>query len=141
GAHGVYGQTEHGDAVFGFAYHGNAISGLSKTPGKSALKGVDKSPHGGNALFAQSVHGTAAWVTSGNGTALKVDGKMSFSHSGLAQVPTGAKRVTVKAQGITPNSMVLATLQTPQAAVSVAAAQAGSGQVTITLTNTAKSSL
>lgn len=140
-ANGVYGQSNDGDGVLGFSYHGNGVSGHSSTSGKAALKGVDVGKKGGMGLFAQSVHGTAAWVTSGEGVALKVTGKTEFSNSGLAHVASGSKTVTVKVAGLTPSSVVLATIQKPQGTVCVAGAEAGSGQFTITLTGKATSSL
>ncbi len=138
---GVYGQSNNGDGVLGFSYHGNGVSGHSSTASKAALKGVDVAKHGGMGLFAQSAHGTAAWVTSGSGTALKVTGKATFSNSGVAQVASGSKTVTVKVAGMTPSSVVLATIQKPQGTVSIAAAEAGNGQFIITLTGKATSSL
>ncbi len=138
---GVYGQSNDGDGVLGFSYHGNGVSGHSSTANKAALKGVDVAKSGGMGLFAQSVHGTAAVVTSGEGVALKVSGKAEFSNSGVATVPSGSKTVTVEVAGLTSSSVVLATIQKPQGSVSIAGAEAAAGKFTITLTAKATSSL
>ena len=69
------------------------------------------------------------------GTALAVSDKVTFSSSGTA---AGQKSVTVSRPGVTPSSLVLATLQQVQTSAAVAAAVPGTGSFTITLTGPAK---
>jgi hypothetical protein len=72
------------------------------------------------------------------GTALAVSDKVTFSSSGTAAVQAGQKSVTVSRPGVTPSSLVLATLQQVQTSAAVATAVPGTGSFTITLTGPAK---
>ncbi len=47
----------------------------------------------------------------GGGTALKVNGKATFSMSGIAVIPSGSNHVSESMYGVTTASMVLATVQ------------------------------
>ena len=141
GAQGIYGQSNNGNGVTGVSFKGNGVVGNSKTPGHSAVIGLDRAPHGGNAVFAQSQHGTAVLATSNGGTALRVDGKAKFKNSGVVSVPGGQRTVKVSVAGMTASSLVLATIQRPQAGVFIEAAQPGAGSFTITLSRNASSGL
>jgi hypothetical protein len=71
-------------------------------------------------VFGQATSSSGAGVEAagtGGGIALKVTGlsqftgKTKFSRSGLATVPSGAKKITVNMSGVTTSSMVLAHVQ------------------------------
>lgn len=142
GGHGVYGHSVHGDGVLGISAKGNGVVGQGSTPGMAAVKAVDANQGGGAyGIFAQSVHGTAIWATSGQGTALKVDGKARFSHSGVVSIPAGHKAMTFSKPGISDGDVILATIQRPQSGVSIEGAQASNGSFTITLSKAPASAI
>jgi hypothetical protein len=113
--------------------------------------GIDGAKSSGHGVYGQSNHGTAVYATSTEGigvhasskggTALEVSGKASFSNSGVAHVPGGQKTVKVTVDGMTAASIVLATIQAPQAGVSIEGAQAGAGSFVITLSGKASGDL
>jgi hypothetical protein len=72
------------------------------------------------------------------GTALNVNGKATFSTSGVVTVAAGKNSLTVNLAGVTASSMVLATAQQRTSAY-VKAAVPGSGSFTIRLTGDAPS--
>jgi hypothetical protein len=80
-------------------------------------------------------------AASSAGTALAVTGKVTFSRSGTATVATGHGSVTVSHGGVTPSSLVFATLRKVQSGVTLAAAVPGTGSFTIHLTRAATASL
>jgi hypothetical protein len=73
--------------------------------------GVDA--FGGVAVRAGTSDGVGVWTSTEphKGTALQVEGRATFSRSGRAMVPAGATSVTVTGVDLTPESLVLATLQ------------------------------
>ena len=144
----------------GSSTNGTGVQGSTTGTGAAGVLGVDTSSGGGARVQASSTHGTGVIGTSGHGTgvsgtsahgtgvhaassggtALAVTGKVTFSRSGTATIAGGSKSVTVSLGGVTPSSLVFATLQRPMAGIVVAAAQPGTGSFTITLTaNTAAS--
>lgn len=140
---GVYGQSRFGTGVHGVSFEGDGVSGSASTSGHSGVKGMDRARSGGHGVFGQSYTGTAVYAisdqgtgvhaSSEHGTALEVAGRASFSNSGVAAVPDGEKTVTVPVDGMTPASIVLATIQAPQAGIAIEGAQAGTGSFVITL--------
>lgn len=148
---GVYGQSRFGVGVYGVSFNGDGVLGSSSTSGQSGVKGTDRARSGGHGVFGQSYTGTAVYAisdegtgvhaSSEHGTALQVTGRTSFSNSGVTTVPGGEKTVTVPVDGMTPASIVLATIQAPQAGIAIEGAQAGAGSFVITLSATAQADL
>ena len=151
GGSGVYGQSRLGTGVHGVSFGGTAVSGLASTSGHSGVSGVDQARSGGHGVYGESRHGTAVHATSfegtgvhassEHGTALRVTGRTAFSRSGVARVPAGQRTVTVEVDGLTPASIVLATIQAPQAGVAIEGAQPGPGSFVITLSGEAAGDL
>ena len=139
--HGVYGQSNSGHGVFGYSYKGSGVVGQGNVPGASGVAGFDVAKSGGNGVYGHSDHGVAVWAQNSNGIALHVAGKATFKNAGVAHVANGEKTVTVKVTGLTTASIVLATIQSPQGTISIAGAEAGSGEFTITLTARAPGSV
>lgn len=135
----------------GFSTNGTGVLGLTQGTGQSAVLGNDQSSGGGigvqgttasgTGVAGVATSGTGVQATSSTGTALAVSGKVTFSSSGTATVAAGQKSVTVSQSGVTPSSLVLATLQRVQTSAAVAAAVPGTGSFTITLTGPAKTPL
>jgi hypothetical protein len=142
GAIGVQGTSDFGTGVLG----------LTEGDGQSAVLGQDQSPGGGIGVqgFSNSggtgvqgtCHfGTGVQATSTAGTALAVAGKVTFSSSGKVTVPANQNSMTVHQPGVSPTSLVLATLQQVQGSAAVAAAVPGTNSFTITLTSAANGPL
>jgi hypothetical protein len=139
--HGVYGVSSYGTGILGIGEHGNGVVGQTNGPGKSAVSGIDASS-GGNGVFGQSATGKAVWGSSQHGTgvhassehgiALQVNGRARFTNSGVIVVPSGHKSVTHSFPGVSEETIVLATIQTPQSGLFIEGAQAGSGSFTLT---------
>jgi hypothetical protein len=151
GGDGVYGQSRHGTGVHGVSFEGTGVTGSSWTSGHSGVQGIDQARSGGHGVFGESYRGTGVYASSSegtgvhasseNGTALKVTGRASFSNSGVVAVPGGEKTVTIPVDGMTPASIVLATIQAPQAGIAIEGAQAGAGSFVLTLSGPAKGDL
>ncbi len=152
GGHGVYGRSVHGFGILGISEHGTGIVGQNSTAGQSGVAGIDlTSGSGGRGLFGQSSKGDAIFCTSENGnalhctspkgTALVVEGKAKFSNSGVTNVPAHQKTVKITNGSVTPESIVLATIQKPQGGVYIEAAEPGAGSFTITLSASPSSPL
>jgi hypothetical protein len=85
--------------------------------------------------------GTGAGVLAlndGSGPALEVQGPATFSRSGLATIAAKKTSVSVSFPGVTPTSMVFATVQTMAKGVGVAAAVPDADSFTIRLTKAPK---
>jgi hypothetical protein len=146
GAHGTYGQSTHGTGVLGVSFHGTGMTGFASTAGESGVSALNTAKKGyglfgqandGVSVFATSADGTAVHASSAHGIALEVSGKTNFSHSGVVMVPGGGKSVTVRLDGLTSSSIVLATIQRPQEGLAIAGAQAGEGSFEISLSGKA----
>ena len=129
-----------GSGVFGSSANGTGVQGTTGGNGQAGVIGTDNSPGGGTGVNGTSINGTGVQAASG-GIALLVTGKVAFSTSGTATVAAGHKSVTVSQDGVTPSSLVLATLQKVQTSAAVAAAVPGTGAFTITMTSPAKTPL
>jgi hypothetical protein len=79
---------------------------------------------------------TGVLADSSNGIALTVQGKATFSRSGIVTIPHGTDFLTVALAGVTIASMILATSQQNKG-VYVRAAVPGTGSFTIRLTGNA----
>jgi hypothetical protein len=102
--YGVHGESAADIGVYGETESGTGVVGTSR----GASVGVF-----GSALGGPTAIGVRA--LSNDGTALKVDGKATFSRSGIATVAVGAKTTTVTPGfDVTSDSQVLCTLDTNQ---------------------------
>jgi hypothetical protein len=145
------GNSGDGTGIAGSSAIGTGIVGTTAGNGQSGVIGQDLSSGGGTGVSGNSNHGTGVSGASTNGTgvqaassagtALAVAGKVTFSSSGTATVAPGQTSVTVSLAGVTPSSIVLATLQQVQSRVTLAAAVPGTGSLTINLTRKAAASL
>jgi hypothetical protein len=98
--------------------------------------GVSGSTKSGEGVHADSMSGTAlVAVSHGSGVALKADGPVVFSRSGLLTIAAGKSSISKAVGALSATSMVLATLQANRAGVYIQAAVAGraSGKITIYL--------
>jgi hypothetical protein len=125
GSHGVYGQTYHGNGVFGIGIGGgDGVGAHSNTSGFSALHAVDSAPSGGTAMLGQSAHGLA----------LHAEGKVKMSTaSGVATVPSGQRTSTISVAGMAASNKVFVTIQQAQNGVHVEGAEPGEEAFTLTL--------
>ncbi len=119
----VYGTTAGtGAAVEGDSNGaGPGVFGFSEGTGP----GVRGASVGRNPGVEGQSSGTGPGVLAlndGSGPALEVQGPATFSRSGVVTVAARKKSVTVSFPGVTPTSMVLATLQTVAKGVAVASA-------------------
>ena len=140
---GVFGQSFNGTGVLGIAGvtaapDASGVSGLVQSDGGNGVGAFDSSPDGGYGLLAITNNGIAVSAnvsgeTNGNAFALQVNGPSQFVTAGTAVVPRGKSSVTVAVDWVTPQSFVLATLQSRAPGHYVEAAVAGNGSVTIYL--------
>jgi hypothetical protein len=80
-------------------------------------------------------------AASTSGAALEVAGKVIFSRSGIATVPSHATSVKVDLSGVSTGSMVFATIQQSSGAVGVANVVPASSSFTINLSSAAPSAV
>lgn len=112
---GLYGENAGG---------GYGVAGRSNEPGGTAVYG--------EALGASGIAVRAKAAVAG--TALKVEGKATFSRSGKRVFPAGSSVQTVALPGLTTAALILATLQKHAAGITVASAVPGSGSFVLRLT-------
>jgi len=105
---GIYGSSGSGYGVTGQSASGPGVQGLSSS---------------GSGVFAQSA----------TGNALTVNGKTSFSRSGVNNIPSGIKTKQINVTGMTASSGIIATLQTFAQAIHIEAVVPGSGHFTVHL--------
>jgi hypothetical protein len=142
-----------GVGLWGLSTNGNGVQGDTDANGGSGVIGNDNSgPSGGVGVQGRSPIGTGVLGITGlgigvsavatsqgpapgpAGTALAVDGKVTFSTSGVATVAAHTTSVTVNLEGVSPSSLVLATAQQlTNQLVAVVAAVPGTNSFTITL--------
>ena len=118
----------------GYSDNGTGVFGLCLTTGQSGVYGKDTSSGGGHGLYGSSTNGVGVLADSSSGTALSVQGVVSFSRSGVAVVPAGKVMLTVDVDGLTASSLVLATVQQLEKGVHLAAAVPAAGSFTVHLT-------
>jgi hypothetical protein len=147
---GVKGEALHGRGVNGVSFDGegirgqsnrnNGVAGITDTQDASGVYG--ENTHGGFGTYGRSnlgggmgVYGEAAngvgvvgnseneigvQAISPNGVALQTQGRVSFSTTGLADVPVGANQVTITpGTPIQATTIVLRTLECSQAGISI----------------------
>ena len=99
-----------GTAITGFSEHGVGVKGFSNTDGVGVL--------------GSSVSSTGWHFGSVTGSAIRVEGKASFSRSGKVSVPKSRSYVDITVPGgLASTAAVIATLQYPRGTTAVAAAR------------------
>jgi hypothetical protein len=153
GTYGVYGFSGIGTGVFGLTtgagtangvwgqatdYGGSGVYGLNDGTGYG-VAGRATNVNGGTGVLGDapnSASGIGVEADSATGTALHVQGKATFSRSGIVTIQAGNDSRTVTLAGVTTASMILATSQQNKG-VYVKAAVPGTGSFTIRLTGNA----
>lgn len=106
-ASGVYGENLTGTGGYG-------VAGRSSSPALGAKQGagvLGENTTNGVGVWGHAVNGTGVYADSPNGFALQVNGKVSFSRSGIVNIPSGSRKIKVTLAGVSTASMVLATVQ------------------------------
>jgi hypothetical protein len=119
------GSTATGHGTYGRSANGNGVYGTSTL---------------GNGVYGSSTAGAGVFAATDTGFGLVVLGRAMFSNSGVATVKKGRATVTVTVTApdvVGPNSIILATIQTPQKGVYIEGAVPGSFKITITLNKAA----
>jgi hypothetical protein len=148
--------TVTGEGVFGRSSNSNGVHGQSDSSAASGVWGDNRGEgygvagstngedaagvwgsNGGSGIGVKgtSLVGTGVYASGGT-VALQVEGKASFSRSGVVTVAAGTSLQTVTMAGVSTSSMVLATAQLA-ANVWVKAVEPASGSFTIYLTGKA----
>ncbi len=122
-ASGVWGHHEGSNAGWGVYGHAKVGTGVH---GDGTVAGVD-----GSAVTAGGI-GVRATNTAG-GPALRVNGKASFSRSGVIKLSVAAAYAKVSGMSLTSSSYVLATLQTDTAGLYIRSAVPAPAASTITI--------
>jgi hypothetical protein len=133
GSTGLYGIAEQ-DGVFGTG-NANGVHGKGLTVVSTGVFGENTG--NGTGVLGSTIMGTGVHAAADDeaGTALKVEGKATFTRSGKAIVPSGSSSVTVSGVSLTAQSLVLATVQVDNgASVNSAVPNAGGSSFTINLT-------
>ena len=130
-------DADGGTSVYGLQTNATGIGVEGDVTGSGS--GVYGHASGaGVGVNGQSDTGVGVEARAGTGTALKVDGKASFSRSGVVTIAAGTSSRTVQLAGVSTSSMVLATAQ-QTATVYVKAAVPTTGKFSIRLTGPAPS--
>jgi hypothetical protein len=122
GTYGVEGFSGSGTGVFGrtSAENQNGVYGQANNSGGSGVYGAnDGAGYGvagradsGTGVLGDSLHGVGVLASSTLATALDVEGRASFSRSGLVSISYPNKSATVSVPGgLTSSSLVLALVQ------------------------------
>jgi hypothetical protein len=138
GSTGVAGTGSTG--VIGDGFYGAPTTGVLGT-GTTGVRAIGEDDAGSTGVYATSDIGTgvrafgaAIGVEAGSyGTALKVDGRASFSRSGRATISAGAASVIISGVALEPGSIVLATLQQGRAGTWIRAAVPNATNDTVTI--------
>jgi hypothetical protein len=129
-AAGVLGDSSFGAGVIGQSSASDGVIGITKADYAIGVAAFDHSSAGGMGVLAESNEGIALWV----------NGKASFTRSGVASVTTNETSVAVTVPGgLTSSSYALAVLQTDSGTISVRSAvpNPSTGNVTINLSGEA----
>jgi hypothetical protein len=143
---GVYGTGMSGVAgdgqvgVDGFGDIGvvgvgrNGVAGVGDGLGPPGLFGTGVYGYSGTMTPPAAPNNIGVYARGdGASTALRVQGKATFSRSGRAYVGAGHYSRTITLAGVTTSSLILATLQTRRTGVYIAAAVPAAGKFTVYL--------
>jgi trimeric autotransporter adhesin len=117
-------------------------SGVAGSAATGAAIGVSGSgAHGAMGVKGTSDTGVGVRASSTTGIALEVAGRVSLSRSGVVAVPAKGRTIKVDLDGVTPESMVFATLQQASGTVLVANVVPEASSFTINLSQAAPSAV
>jgi hypothetical protein len=152
GGTGVLGTSTDGTGVSGTSTNGTGVQGVTYSEVASGVAGLDFSGYStgvtgtstngtgvsgtstnGNGLTGTSTNGTGVYAASTGGVALVVSGPATFSMSGVVTIPPGETFATISVNGVTPTSLVLATVQKLEIGVVLAGAVPSTNSITIYL--------
>jgi hypothetical protein len=130
GTNGVYGHANNSDASGVYGQNDNTtggygVAGRSSAPALGAKVGagvLGEDTSNGVGVWGHAVNGTGVYADSPGGYALQVNGKASFSRSGVLTISYPNKSARVTGVAVTSRSLVLATVQKYLAGVYVVAA-------------------
>jgi hypothetical protein len=132
---GVFGSSSDGVGVHGISFSGPGVQGSSTdnigVHGDSAAgtgvygagerSGVFGESTSGVGVSGRSLNGTGMRAEAAGGTALRVDGKATFSRSGRLTLAAGQSSIAKTGLPLSRYSLVLAVLQTNRAGIYVRA--------------------
>ena len=118
---------------------GSGVAGSGAAAGAAGVSGVGT--HGATGVRGSSDSGVGVHAASKNGAALEVVGKVIFSRSGIATIPSHEKSLKVDLAGVSTDSMVFATLQKALGPVGVANVVPAASSFTINLSEVAPSAV
>jgi hypothetical protein len=139
-------RSDYSCALAGWAGYGdsagaggvaNGVFGYTDNPDGYGVIGLG----GAAGVYGSGGPGPGVWAAGTAGPALKVDGKLELSRSGVATVAAHEKQVAVALKGLTSASSVIATVQGASGGIGVASVVVASGKFTIQLTGVVKSSV
>jgi hypothetical protein len=130
--YGLFGTTEGGDGVYGISFDsGRAGAGVYGENAGDAFTG-------GSGVVGIATNNIGVSAISAKGTALSVSGVATFTRSGMATVPAGARKIVIGGVALSDASMILAlTQQAGAPAVRAAVPDAANGRFTIYLSKPA----
>jgi hypothetical protein len=151
--YGVWGESNAGPGVFGttgsqsepgvigwsagagvFGASGGDVNLPTTPPTKTGVFGYAAQDASAVGVYGRSTVGIGVRAQAdAGGTALRVDGKATFSRMGTITVPTGSKTVTKSFAGLTSASLIFAVVRTGDGSVWVRKAQASSGSLKVYL--------
>jgi hypothetical protein len=140
----VQGPTGFGIALYGEGANGCGVLGQGGHCGvhgygvKAGVEGKSMAGAGISGNTQDGVGVEAGVFPGGSGLALRADGPVVFSRSGLLTIAAGKSSISKAVPALSATSMVLATLQTNRAGVYIQAAVASprTGRITIYLNKT-----
>jgi hypothetical protein len=97
--------------VTGESVRGTGVQGIAHSAGTSGVYGVNSSTGAGVTGQSDGPDGIGVLARSSAGTALRVQGKLSLGRSGILRIPAGHRSFTQTGVNLSPNSMIVATVQ------------------------------
>jgi hypothetical protein len=117
--------------------YGVSVTGIATPPtppAKTGVFGYSATDASSTGVHGKSVAGTGVRAEAGAaGTALRVDGRATFSRSGLLTMATGAARITKAVAGLTSGSLVFAVVKSGSGDVWVRKVSPTAGSFTVYL--------
>ena len=119
---GITGAGEGGSALrtladganFGLSaesVRGTGVQGVANAPGTSGVAGVNSRDGVGVTGVSDATGGIGVLARSAGGIALRVQGELSLKRAGKLRIPAGSRSFTQTGVALSPNSLVIATVQ------------------------------